>query len=196
MSKWTQFTINIDPAYTEQEREAIAEDIIDKIRSEAESGQGINKRYPGIASSREKFKGYSESYEKSLSFKIAGKKKGQEPDLTLSGDMLGALDLLDSEEGKIVIGYPEGSAEEPIAEGNIRGTYGQSRGSSSKARNFLGLTQNELSYILSKYPLEDMSARQETIDAQNLVNMATDATMPYKMDTPVLTTFHSEESDQ
>lgn len=104
------------------------------------------------------FPKYSDEYKKSLDFKIAGKSKAV--DLTLSGDMLGALTLLKDSPGKIVVGFERGSEENARADGNIRGTYGQDSPDPSKARDFLGVSKKELKHILSDYTVDETKSRR------------------------------------
>lgn len=92
------------------------------------------------------FKKYSKAYAESLDFQNAGKSKNK-IDLTLSGDMLAALTLLDERDGKLKIGYEKGSDEEGRAEGNILGSYG-GEPDKSKARDFLGIKSRELQRII------------------------------------------------
>jgi hypothetical protein len=139
-TEWQRFTVEIPSGFSSADREVIADEIIDFMRERTK--QGLSWKNQPLA-------GYSESYAKSLNFKIAGKSKGK-VDLTQSGDTLGALTLLDSKDGKLVIGFEKGSQENAIADGNIRGTYGQARPVGPK-RDFLGITQADLSRILENF---------------------------------------------
>ena len=148
--RYVQRVIDIPSSYTPEEREAIAAEILERIRER--SRKGIDKN-------GERFPGYSESYKKSLDFKNAG--GASKPKLTLSGDMLAMLDLVSHKKGKLIIGYDPSDPEADVAEGNIRGSYGQPTGSKKKARDFLGIPKSELESILAKYPLDDDEARTE-----------------------------------
>lgn len=154
-AKWQKFSVEIPKGYTPAEREVIAEEIIDYIRDRSQKGLNKNNR---------EFPGYSEEYEKSLNFKIAGKDKGK-VDLTLSGDMLGALTVLSHSNGKLLIGFENGTEENAIADGNIRGTYGQAK-PGAKRRDFLGITKADLAKILDEHPIEDQTS-EDTADAQS-----------------------------
>jgi hypothetical protein len=143
-TKWQRFTVDIPKGLSAPDREALGEEIIDFIRDRTKDGKAWNNR---------DLPGYSDSYVKSLNFKIAGKSKG-DVNLTLSGDMLGALTLLDTRNGKLTIGFEKGSQENAIADGNIRGTYGHSKSIGPK-RDFLGITKGDLSRILDKFTPED-----------------------------------------
>lgn len=81
------------------------------------------------------FPKYSDAYKNSLDFKIAG--KSSKVDLQLSGDMLAALEIIKTDEDYVEIGIKDSDVQ-GRAEGNIRGSYGKSRGNSSLARDFLG----------------------------------------------------------
>jgi hypothetical protein len=163
-AKWQRFTIDIPKGYSPAEREVIAEEIIDFIRER--SAKGLNKN-------NREFPGYSEEYEKSLNFKIAGKSKDK-VDLTLSGDMLGALSLLSDSNGKIMIGFENGTEENAIADGNIRGTYGKSK-PSSKKRDFLGITKADLAKILDDHPLEESDSADAISRASKKAKTVTDS---------------------
>lgn len=140
-AKWQRVTIEIPDEYGPLERQAIAAEVLDFIRTRTQekSVDKNNKPFPK----------YSKEYLDSLDFKIGGKSK--KVDLTLSGDMLGALDLINHKKGQLLIGFQNGSEENARADGNIRGTYGKSS-STGKARDFLGISSTDLQSIIDKYP--------------------------------------------
>lgn len=123
---------------SKQERQEIADLVIEFIVDRTQRGLNVNGR---------KFPKYSKAYLESIDFKNAGKSKSK-VDLQLSGDMLAAISLLEDRDGKIVVGFAEGSDEEGRAEGNILGTYGQDEPIPGKARPFLGIKPNELKKII------------------------------------------------
>lgn len=92
------------------------------------------------------FPKYSEGYKKSLDFLVAG--KSSKVNLQLSGDMLAALEPLKIKKDYVEIGFERGSDENARADGNIRGTYGSDTPNSKKARDFLGITPDELRKII------------------------------------------------
>lgn len=141
------FEIAIPKGLSASDRETLGDDIIDFIRERTKDGKSWRNR---------DFAGYSESYVKSLNFKIAGKSK-KDVNLTQSGDTLGALTLLDHRDGRIRIGFEKGSQENGIADGNIRGTYGHSKQVGPK-RDFLGITKSDLARILDRFTPEDAAA--------------------------------------
>jgi len=123
---------------TKSERLTVADLVIERIVERTK--EGLDKR-------GNPFPDYSKEYVRSLDFRNAGKSEG-DINLTLSGDMLAALELLKVESSKIRIGFQNGSEENARADGNIRGTYGKSRGSKKKARDFLGIDRDELRNII------------------------------------------------
>lgn len=149
----TQFKINLSKKYKEDEKEAIAEDILDYIRERSAKGKGPgNSKWPG---------NYSNLYVKSLDFKIAGKSKGI-INQSLSGDMLTELEVVDIQHDSITIGYNEGNPAKYKAEGNIIGSYGKSSGRKKYARDFIKLTSNEIKKILKNYPIGTEQTRKMT----------------------------------
>jgi len=140
-AKWQRKKINIPDDFGPADRELIAADIIEHIRLRTESGRNKKNR---------PFPKYSKEYIESLDFKIAGKKPGK-VDLTLTGDMLIALDLISHKKGELLIGYENGTIENAKADGNIRGTYGNPSPIPGKARDFLGITKKKLGEIVRSY---------------------------------------------
>lgn len=157
--------ITIPKEYGPTERQAIAQDVLQFIRKRTQSGRVDKNGKP--------FPGYSKEYIDSLDFKIAGKSKSA-INLTLSGDMLAAMDLQRHEPGKIVIGFQNGTEENARADGNIRGTYGKDRGSKAKARDFLGIGRDDLQKILAAYPKPESQeqARQRLAAAESAARLA------------------------
>lgn len=163
-AKQQKFILKVPDYYGPSERKAIGVDVVTKIRERTEE-RGVDK-------SGRTFAKYSDGYKKSLDFKIAG--KSSKVDLTLSGDMLGALKVLDtSSNGTIVIGFERGSEENARAEGNILGSYGKTPGTGPR-RDFLGLPGREIQEILKYYPKgvearERAAKRLETREAAEII---------------------------
>lgn len=136
MARVTELPLSLPKGLSRSERLNIADLVIEFIVDRTQRGLDANgKRFPK----------YSKAYMESLDFKNAGKSKSV--NLTLSGDMLAALAVLDEKDGKIVVGYEKGSDEEGRAEGNILGSYGGDP-DPKKARPFLGIRPNELKKII------------------------------------------------
>lgn len=153
--------VKIPSGYTEDVKEAIAAEIISVMRK---------RTIKGIDKDGEKFPAYSKEYVKSVDFKAAGKSKG-DINLTLSGDMLASIELIETKRNKLRIGFEKGSTQNAKADGNIRGTYGKKTENPEKARPFLGINDEELAKILKKYPKDERSLdRTEAIlDAQDRI---------------------------
>lgn len=141
-----KFTVSIPKGYSSDERRSIGLDIVDRIIERTKSGKDKNNEdFSGAAAK------YSDSYKKSFDFKLAG--KGSNVNLTLSGEMLNALEVLETSDGEITIGYRANDKfNNDKAEGNILGSYGRDP-NPSKARDFLGITGGEVETILKKYPI-------------------------------------------
>jgi len=162
-AKWQRVTLEISKEYGPTERQAIAFDVIDYIRKRT--------LRDNVDKNNSAFPKYSKEYMKSLDFRIAGKSKGT-VNLKLSGDMLADLELLTHKSGEIRIGYQNGTENNAKADGNIRGTYGSSRPNSSKSRDFLGITSNDLEKILAKYPVGELKEATQRVGARDLVRAA------------------------
>ena len=137
--------------YSKEEREAIAIEVIERIVKRTKAGKDKDG---------EAFAKYSKAYKDSLNFKNAG--KSSSVDLTLSGDMLDSISILSNRGGKVVIGFEKDSEENGKADGNIRGTYGQEKRVGPK-RDFLGISENELDAILSKYPPDTAKSERRAV---------------------------------
>lgn len=139
-TKHQKFTIEVPRDLTADQRDQLADDVIEYMKQRTEKGRDVDGK---------PFPGYSEAYMRSLDFKIGGKSK--KVDLTLSGDMLAAIEVLSSKPGKITIGFENGSSENARADGNIRGTYGRKTPDPKKARPFLGINDRDLDKLLRFY---------------------------------------------
>lgn len=157
-TKHQKITLKIPERLKPAERELLGEEVIEFIRERVQS-KGLDRK-------NRELPGYSESYAKSLNFKIAGKSKSK-VDLTLSGDMLGAMTVLSHKRGEVTIGFEPGSPENARADGNIRGTYGKPKPIGPK-RDFLGLTKEDLARIVDRLDPDDGEvgkAAQAALDA-------------------------------
>lgn len=144
-TEWQRFELSIPVEYTKQEREAIAQEVIDFIvdRTQKKNVDWKGKPLPP----------YSDSYKKSLDFKNAGKSPG-DVNFTQSGDTIASIELLENKKGKLVIGWENGSEANAIADGNIRGTYGNDKAVGPK-RDILGIQDKDLQRILNQFPLNE-----------------------------------------
>lgn len=142
-TKWQKIKIDLSGyGLNSDQKDEVADLIIERI---------VNRTQQGLDKTGKPWKRqasiYSESYQNSLDFKVAG--KGKTVDLQLSGDMLAALDILDKTSRSVTIGFEPGSEENAKADGNIRGTYGKPTPNPKKARDFLGISDRELSKIIN-----------------------------------------------
>ena len=147
-------TIKIRKGYNSKQREVIAQEIIDHIIERSKGGKDKkNNSFPS----------YSKSYTESKNFSIAGKSKSK-VNLTLSDEMLNAIKLLKHSDGEITIGFDkEDDRNNDVAEGNIKGTYGQSTPIRGKKRDFLGITASSKSDIQDQYPLKSKKKLSDAI---------------------------------
>ena len=122
-----------DVKFKAKDRRLISEKAIDAIYKRS-AKKGIDK-------TGKKFVAYEKSY---------AKKKGKKKvDLVLSDRLLNSMGLLQNKPGRIVIGYDKNDDRNTgVADGNIRGTYGQSSPIPGKARDFLGLPYKDLQAII------------------------------------------------
>jgi hypothetical protein len=140
---WQNFKVDLKGLGLDaDQRDEVADLVIERIVNRSDQGMGLNADGTRL----KKFPGYSESYKKSLDFAIAGK-QGKPVNLQLSGDMLAAIKVLKSTNQGVWIGFDDES-ENAKAEGNILGTYGSDNPKPGKARNFLGITNQELMKIV------------------------------------------------
>lgn len=158
-----KIVIPISPRHSKKARLAIAKEVIDHI-IERTRDKGLDKDGKKLAP-------YSSEYKKSLNFKIAG--KGNRVDLTLTGEMLDSLKLLNDSKGKITIGYDKDDEINGKVEGNRLGTYGNNK-PVTKPRDFLGITKKDLKEIEKQYPLNDEEELDLKLEALGLLDKKVD----------------------
>lgn len=141
MANYKNFKIKVPRNLPQSVKEAIAQEVIDEV---------IKRTQRGTDKDGDGFPSYSKSYKDSFEFQF---KSGSSVDLTLSGEMLDSMEVVEvKDNGEIIIGYDNAdSALQGKVEGNVRGSYGQSSGNRSKARNFLGLPKEALQKIIKSY---------------------------------------------
>ena len=154
--------IEIDKRYKPAARKAIAADVIDFI---------IKRTLKGKKPDGEPYPGYSDSYKKSLDFKIAGKNKNK-VNLRLSFEMLNSIVLRNDSAGRIRIGIADGDTTNiKKAEGNSIGSYG-GEPNKKKERPFLDISDSDLKKIEAKYPIENKTSLQEAIATAQAIRAA------------------------
>lgn len=163
MASQQKVTIQISKKHNKATRLAIAKQVIEHIIDRTRE-QNLDKNGKPLAP-------YRSSYKKSLEFKIAG--KGNRVDLTLTGEMLNTLKLLNDSKGEIVIGYDRGDEINGKVEGNRLGTYGQSKPVGPK-RDFLGIQKTELKEIEEEYLELEKDELKEKLDEEGILNRKID----------------------
>jgi len=158
MASWQRVKVEIPKQYTPIERVAIANEIIEFMIKRTKSGKDVNGS---------SFPKYTQEYINSKNFDIAGKSKGK-VDLELSGEMLNNIELLSHGSGSLLIGFDKSDSElNGKVEGNRIGSYG-GEPDSEKARDFLGITNDDLEKILKKFPKktdqQEANTRRKAID--------------------------------
>lgn len=121
--------ILIPEGYSPATRVRIAEDILRRIRRRTVDGIDISGRL---------FSSYSKNYDKTGTV-----------DLSLSGNMIGDLELLSHGPGFIRIGFTDQDSNDKAS--YIQSPRGQKRGK-QPVRKFIGISQKDLNKILENYP--------------------------------------------
>lgn len=138
-------------------RQAIGGAIIEKIVSRTQDGKSLTGG---------RFKGYSKNYINSLAFKVHGKSAGS-VDLTLSGDMLSALEILDSNERGLTIGFANKLDNDKAYNHNV--------GDTLPKREFFGIQEQEKKAVASEFQdlVGDMNAIRESKTRDEFLDRAT-----------------------
>lgn len=122
---------------SEDLKQAIGQSLIDKIVERTKSGKDKDGK---------KFNKYSKSYIQSEKFKAFGKSAG-DVNLTLTGDMLGFMDIIKIEGNKLTIGWDD-DEESSKAFQNITRPTNKGKG---KPRDFFDLRPSELKAVKSEF---------------------------------------------
>lgn len=119
-------------------RDEIGQKILDLINKRTASGEGLDGT----------FKPYSKEYRTSREFKAFGKSPGK-VNLSLTGDMMGLMDVIESSSSKIKIGW-DSADEAAKAHGHIVGAD-LPNGKKLPKRDFFGLTDSELAELRAAF---------------------------------------------
>lgn len=130
------FTVFVDARFTAEERRVIGRAIVDYVVNRTERGRGINNvPFRNSKGSRS----YSKAYQEHRDFDIASKRRAP-INLTLTGDMLVSLEVLDTSlAGRIVIGIEDGENAD------------KAKWMREKGYNFMGISQKEQNTILARF---------------------------------------------
>lgn len=155
MATQQKFSVKVSKKLDRDQKLAMGLEIIDAILERTEKGLDKNNN---------PFPGYSDKYIESLDFSLAGKSP-RKVNLKLSGEMLGAIEVLDvDKDGEIVIGIPrDDKFNNEKAEGNILGSYG-GKPNKSKARDFMGISRDDLNAIKENYKVTTRADRDRATE--------------------------------
>lgn len=131
------FTQPIKP----KERAKVADAILTHI---------VGRTMAGLDRDNNKFSNYTSKYAKEKGVGVS------EVDLLLSGEMLSELKVLKINPRSVEIGYNGSKKLIGKVEGNILGTYGQPEPIPGKARDFLGIPEDDLDIIIGAMKEEDI----------------------------------------
>lgn len=143
--------INVPSSLNATQRRELAIDIILYIQERSIEGRDKNE---------DKMPKYNKDYAELKGVGV------DDVDLTDSGDLLSSITLLESTTGSITIGFPKDDVDlNGKAEGNIKGTYGQSSPIPGKKRDFLGIDAIILESFIDKVDDERPEITNEDIEA-------------------------------
>jgi len=143
--------INVPSSLNATQRRELAIDIILYIQERSIEGRDKNE---------DKMPKYNKDYAELKGVGV------DDVDLTDSGDLLSSITLLESTTGSITIGFPKDDVDlNGKAEGNIKGTYGQSSPIPGKKRDFLGIDAIILESFIDKVDDERTEITNEDIEA-------------------------------
>lgn len=148
--------IEIPSDLDETDRLQVAQKVIQRIVERTDDNTDVNGR---------RFQNYSESYSKSLDFKIAGKDR-KDPNLRLSSDMLESIQVLSHGPGYVTVGYNEGTAE------NDKANWAEAS-DNGPSRKFLGISETDLDIIVGEVKADrpvtlSGLAKQESLTKSNI----------------------------
>ena len=135
-TKNIQKSISIPDRYNSSERARIGDMIVKQIKKRTANGVSAN----GTA------------------FKYVKKSPHKGDNLKDSGDMMALLGVVSDSTGSVTVGYSnDGSLESAQVEGNQIGSYGGAP-NSAVAKPFIGVSNDELDLILSKFDSNNRSS--------------------------------------
>lgn len=149
-----EFFPEIDFSEERAFKEALAQAIIDRIVSRTEAGDGMKISSSGQGRPVKLYAPYSDEYSDSLEFKAAGKKRNK-INMTLTGDMLAAVDVVDTKGNRIKVGV--------IDDEQIPKAFNHNVGDTVPERPWFGVSKSELREILEDFrpDLERIARKQE-----------------------------------
>jgi len=142
-------TFGIDFRGKNNLKELIGQAIIDRIVERSEAGDGVKISADGSGVEVKLQAPYSETYADSLDFKAAGKSKDT-VNMTLTGDMLGLLDIKRIKGNSITIGWNDKNE-------NAK-SFNHMVGDTVPQRLFFGVSNEELTDIKKDFELDIKNA--------------------------------------
>jgi hypothetical protein len=161
--------LGVDLSSDESLAEEIGQDIVDFIQERAINGQGIG--------GKELRSPYSKSYSTSGEFIAAGKDEN-EVNMTLTGDMIESISVIDFRDNVLTVGIEGPQA--PKAHGHMTGKNGTVP---KMKREFFGLSKAEIEEITDRYQDRvDEIARSEA-SLESLLSESENAAIDRAFDT-------------
>lgn len=147
-------------------KEALGQALIDRIAERAQDGKGV-KYSAGATREVTLRKPYSKEYQSSDEFKAAGK-SASNVNMTLTGDMIGLMDIVKIKGNTIRIGWHD-EDEELKAHGHMTGQQGSNK---KMFRPFFGVTNKDLRELKKQFGVQlkqiisaEPSIREQRISA-------------------------------
>ncbi len=123
-------------------RELIGQAILDRIRERTDAGQGVRFSRSGSGTQIKLKSPYSKAYSKTLEFKAFGKRKGK-VNMSLTGDMLGLMEIKRQSGNTLTIGWDE-------KEENNK-AFNHVSGDTVPKRPFFGVSKGEIADIKKEF---------------------------------------------
>lgn len=159
MAKLSVFVPFPESIRNRRQRNQIADAIVTHI---------VGRTMAGLDKNDKRFARYTEKYADDKGVGVS------EVDLLLSGEMLDELRPLKVTADGVEIGYSGSKALIGKVEGNILGTYGQPNPIPGKARDFLGIQDDDVDVIISAYQ-EELEEDEVTLSEDDLDRIAREA---------------------
>jgi hypothetical protein len=147
---------DVDLSNNREMRMAIAQAIIDRIKERTEEGKDVR----GNA-----FAKYSKNYIGSDEF-AAFDKSASDINMTLTGNMLAQLDVIEDDSNSITIGWDDST--------EIKKAYNHNVGDTVTRRQFFGITAQELNDIQKEFSSELVKINYEQEQRRSVLDIISD----------------------
>lgn len=132
-------------------RETFFQLALERLLERTESGRAVDNSI---------FPAYSPKYKESLAFAAFG--KSSTPNLTLTGDMLASIQIIDQNESRMIVGVSSDQAPK---------AYNHMTGDTVPQRAFLGWTDTELEDIAAEFQPSLFDNPEELVSDQQVLNL-------------------------